>query len=112
MLALRIIVGLCALAFMVGVCRQVAKGRLLLRYSLTWLALGTVAVFIVILPEPIFWLSSVVGFVNPSNFVFFVVLFFVLIICLNLSVVISRQQSKIKNLVQDLALLESRIEKD
>ena len=106
MLVLRIVIAILSIIFFIGVCFQVSKGRLLLRYSLLWMGLSIVALIIVAFPEILYYLSSAVGFVMPSNFVFFIVLFFSLAISLSLSIVVSRQQMKIKNLVQELALLE------
>lgn len=106
---LSIVVILFAVAFMVGVCMQVAKGRLLLRYSLLWLAMGFFAIIFAIFPRPLFNLAYFLGFNVASNFVLFVAIFFILAVCLSLSVIASKQQMKIKNLVQKTALLEHQV---
>lgn len=106
---LSIVVILFAVVLMVGVCVQVAKGRLLLRYSLLWLALGILAIFFAVFPLPLFQLAYFLGFNVASNFVLFVGLFFVLAICLSLSVITSKQQMKIKDLAQKTAILENEI---
>ncbi len=95
-----------SVAFMVGVCWQIAKGRLLLRYSLLWLFLGLAALICAIFPEPVFWLAYALGFNVASNFVLFIAIFFLLAICLSLSVIVSKQQMKLKDLVQRLAIME------
>ena len=110
MVALKIIAVLACLAFMVMVCIQVSKGRLLLRYSLLWLTLALVTMLVSLFPEPVFAIASLFGFALPSNFVFFVALFFLLAICLSLSVVVSRQAVRMKNIIQSQALLEKRLE--
>lgn len=61
-------------------------------------------------PEPIFQLSYFIGFESPSNFIFIIALFFLLAICLSLSIIVSRQALRIKNLVQNQALTEDRLE--
>lgn len=98
-----------SIIFMVGVCWQVAKGRLLLRYSLLWLFLGLVALVCAIFPEPVFRLAYFLGFNVASNFVLFVAIFFLSVICLSLSVIVSKQQMKLKDLVQRLAIMEKGI---
>lgn len=100
-----------SIAFMVSVCWQVAKGRLLLRYSLLWIFLGLAALLCAIFPEPIFKLAYFLGFNVASNFVLFVAIFFLLAICLSLSVIVSKQQMKLKDLVQRLAIMEKGIRK-
>lgn len=110
MVVLRIIVVVACVVFMLLVCKQVSAGRLLLKYSLLWLTLAFVTILASIFPEPIFLISRFFGFDTPSNFVFFAALFFLLAICLSLSVVVSKQAMRMKNLVQRQALLEKRIE--
>lgn len=107
MSVLSIVVIFFSIAFMIGVCWQIAKGRLLLRYSLLWLFLALVALICAIFPQPLFDLAYLLGFNVASNFVLFLSIFFLLAICLSLSVIASKQQLKLKNLVQRIALLEN-----
>lgn len=107
MLTLRIIIIVACLAFGLFVGTQVASRKLLLRYSLLWLTLAFCVLLGAVFPDAVTFLSEVFGFDIPSNFVFFVGLFFLLAICLSLSVVVSKQSMRIKNLVQNLALLDS-----
>lgn len=109
MIVLRIIVVVACVAFMLLVCKQVSAGRLLLKYSLLWLTLALVTILASIFPTPVYSLSHFFGFDTPSNFVFFVALFFLLAICLSLSVVVSKQATRMKNLVQSQALLEKKL---
>lgn len=88
---------------------QVSKGKLLLRYSLLWLAGAILAVIGAIFPQPIFSLAKALGFIAPSNFILFVAVFLLFAICFSLCVIASRQQMRIKNLMQDVALLKNRI---
>lgn len=107
---LRLTIIVVCLFFMLLIFRQVNSGRLLLRYSLLWLLLALVALLMAIFPEPVFSLAAFLGFNTPSNFVFFAALFFNIIISLSLSVVISRQSSKLKTAIQSIAILEHELE--
>ena len=102
---LGLVVALCSILFAAAVCIQVAKGRLLLKYSLLWLGLALVACLCAIFPAPLFGLAYLLGFNVASNFVFFLALFF-MVIALSLSIIVSKQQQRTKTLVQELALLE------
>ena len=104
---LGLVVALCSILFAAAVCIQVAKGRLLLKYSLLGLAL--VACLCAIFPAPLFGLAYLLGFNVASNFVFFLALFFFMVIALSLSIIVSKQQQRAKTLVQELALLEHRL---
>lgn len=106
---LQVVVIVIALVFLAYVVHLVIRERLLLKYSLLWMALTVVIVFCAIVPEPLFELSGLVGFTTPSNFIFLIGLFFLIAISLSQSAIASKQAIKIKNLVQEQALLEKRI---
>lgn len=105
---LQIVAAIVSALFAIAVCIQVSRGRLLLRYSLIWLIAAVITALAAIFPLPIFALSSALGFTIPLNFILFVAVFFLLVICLSLSVIVSRQQIKIKNLAQRIALLDGK----
>lgn len=66
----------------------------------------TIAILLCALfPQPLYSISSLLGFETPSNFIFFIGLFFLLAISLSLSSIASKQAIMIKNLVQEQALL-------
>ena len=90
----------------------VSKKRLLLKYSLLWLALSAVLGFCALFPAPIYYLSKLVGFETPSNFLFVLAIIFLLLITLSLSVIASRQTAYIKSLVQELAILKAQLEQE
>lgn len=69
-----------------------------------------VVILVAIFPQPVFVIARLLGFGVSSNFIFFVALFFLLAITLSLSVIVSKQSLRLKNAVQNLALLEKRLE--
>ena len=107
---LQIIVIAAAIAFFAYVARLVAQDKLLLKYSLLWMLLAAVAVLCALFPIPLYNIAYLIGFENPSNLIFFLGLFLLKTICLSLSVIISKQAIRIKNLIQDQALLTKRLE--
>ncbi len=88
----------------------VKKEKLMLRYSLLWLALAFVMILCAIFPGPVFEVARLFGFLTASNFIFVVGFVFLLLIALSLSSVISKQTTSIKNLTQRIALLEKELE--
>lgn len=111
MLTLRIVVIAICIVFLAVVALQVKRGRLLLRYSLLWMALAVIAMLGALFPRVVFWLSNLAGFETPSNFILFIGLFFLMAVCLSLSVIVSKQSVRIKSLVQEIALMENESEK-
>lgn len=108
MLMLRLVIAFCTIVFFIAVCVQVAKKKLLMKYALLWMVLSVIALLVALFPGAVRVVASALGFEVSSNFVFFIVLFLTLAICLSLSVIASKQQEKITSLVQELALLEYR----
>lgn len=107
---LRIAVVITCIIFLTAVSHQVAQSKLLLKYSLLWMTLAVASIFSALFPDPLFAASKALGFEAPSNFIFFIALFFLFAICLSLSIIVSKQALRIKNLVQQEALIEKRLE--
>lgn len=112
MFVLQIVAIILCVAFFAYVVHLVARERLLLKYSLLWMALTVVIVLCALFPQPLYSISSFLGFETPSNFIFFIGLFFLLAISLSLSSIASKQALMIKNLVQEQALLAKKLEED
>lgn len=106
----RFFIILCALAFLVLVFIQVSRKRLLLRYSLLWILLAFIVIIGALFPSIVFWFSNLANFQTSSNFIFFVAIFFLLLLSLFLSAVVSKQASKIKSLIQEVALIKNQLE--
>ena len=96
--------------FLLYVIRLVSKGKLLLKYSLLWIFLCCVVLICDLFPGIVYFASDAVGFVTPSNFTFLVAIVLLLLICLSLSVAVSRHVMAVKNLTQRVALLEQQLE--
>lgn len=110
MSSLWIAVALMCLLFLICVVWQVKTGKLLLRYALLWLVLAVVIMLAALFHNCIYPISDMLGFEAPSNFIFLIALFFLLAICLSLSIIVSGQARKIKSLVQNLAILENKVD--
>lgn len=100
-----ILIAICIL-FFAYIINLVFRKKLMLKYSLLWLALSIVVALCAIFPSIIYSISDLLGFITPSNFIFLVAIFFLLTIALSLSVIASRQTANIKRLVQEIALLK------
>lgn len=85
------------------------KKRLTLRYTLLWLFCGLVLLLLSLFPGLLKWVTAVLGFQVQSNALFAILFFFVLLILMSLTSIISKQNEYIKRLVQHTALLEKRI---
>lgn len=85
------------------------KKRFELRYSLLWLLAGVVMLVLVIFPDLLIKATSLLGIEVASNGLFAACIFFIVVILISLTTVISGFANKIKGLTQQIALLEERI---
>lgn len=105
-IVLRVFVVLFCVVLFLYVLRLVAREKLLLKYSLLWLALAIILLVFALFPGALFVLAYALGFEAPANFIFFIGLFCLMAITLSLTVIVSKQTLKIKNLTQRIALIE------
>lgn len=106
---LRRILVVCIILYFVIMFRLLKKGRLSLKYSLLWLIMGVVVAILVIFPGLLELFSIWFGVFDPMNGLFTVAIGFIVILLVSLTAIVSKQSDRIKNLVQDNALLEKRI---
>lgn len=98
-----------SLALMAFVIDFIRRGLLKEKYSVLWIA-SSLVITILSLKKAI--LDTVAGFFGvayPPSFLFLVALFFVMLILLHFSVVISILHEKNKMLTQDLTLLKTAL---
>lgn len=105
---LRIMIGIGVIICLLFIIKMIKKGRLNLKYSLLWLLLCVFFLALVLFPSCINWMQSV-GFASPVNGLLTLGVLFCLMLVMTLSVIVSQQTTRIKNLAQYIALLEKRI---
>ena len=82
------------------------KGKMDLKYCLVWLfGLFGIAIFC-IFPGLLFGLSNLLGIEVAANTLFLVCIAFLACICISLTVVVSRLSNRLRQLVQNIAILE------
>ncbi len=57
-------------------------------------------------------IASLLGFISAANFIFCAIIFFLLLMVFSLSVKLSQQHEKLKDITHTLAMLEKRLEKE
>jgi hypothetical protein len=83
---------------------NVFRNRLLLKYSFLWIFLSLLAIVGSVFPNAVYFFAERLGFQEPSNFIFFLVVFFLLSICISLSIAVSQLTIKTKSIIQSQAL--------
>ena len=100
---------ICLILYFLVVFRLLKSKKLALKYSLLWLLMGFAMVILGIFPQMLEWLSHLFGIVETMNGLFTFAIAFILVLLLSLTSIVSKQSERIKNLIQENALLEKRI---
>ncbi|MGQ9662043.1 MAG: DUF2304 domain-containing protein [Kiritimatiellia bacterium] len=97
-----------SMLLLVLIVRLVQKGRLDIHYCWIWLAIGIGAILCVVRYDWLTRVSRLIGAVANTTTLFLMAFFVVLLMCLQFSLVVSKQRRQIKKLTQALAILSAR----
>lgn len=90
--------------------RRIKQAKLKVENSIIWMAGSFVLILMSIFSNAVGWLSNKLGFMAPVNFVFFMIMVFLLIQVFVDNIRLSELNEKIKNLNHYIALKENRDE--
>ena len=80
-----------------------------LKYTLLWLLAGVVMGLLVIFPELLVYIIHIFGIEDNMNGLFIMCIAFILMISMALTSIASRQNMKVRALVQEIGILDKRI---
>lgn len=106
-LRLTIFVIAIGLIIFLGIIELVRRRRLREEYSFIWLMTGFVFVLLAVDNDILVLLSQALEIAAPVNTLFFMALIFVMLLLLYFSLRISALTTQVKNLAQQIALLQS-----
>ena len=95
--------------YFIVVFQLLKRKTLNLKYTLLWLMSGFIMLVLVMFPQLLQFFAQLVGIADPMNALFSVVLFCVIMILMALTAIVSKQNSRNKDLIQSVALLEKRV---
>ncbi len=108
---IQIIAIVISILFLLYIVRLIIKGKLREEYSIVWIVCTIVLVLFSFWRDGLAVVSELVGVYSPPNLVFIAAIFAIFIYLLHLSVVVSKLQSKNKQMAQDIALMKEKMEK-
>lgn len=88
----------------VFVFAKIKKSQFKIGDTLYWFLFCIFLLAMAIFPQPLFWLSNIIGFESPSNFIFVVVIFLLLIKIFLLDARVAKLEEKITKLAQKYAI--------
>ncbi len=80
-----------------------------LRYTLMWLFAGVGMVLLIIFPELFTLILHGFGIVSTMNGLFLLCIGFLLVLCMALTSIVSKQTRKIKELAQEVAIMDNKL---
>ncbi len=99
------------LAFLFIVFRLVAKKQLREEFSIIWVLCAVCLNIVAFWRDSIEVMADFFGVYYPPSVLYIALFLLIIIYCLHLSILLSRQRHQIKNLTQEIALLNERMNK-
>jgi hypothetical protein len=103
-----VVAGLVVLALTVELLRRRALRE---KYAALWLVVSLAAVVFAVFPQLLSWLARVLGFQVPSNLLFAIVALVLLVVSMQFSLEVGRQESRSQRLAEEVALLRQTLER-
>ena len=95
--------------FFLFIVNMLRTRKLELKYALIWVMTSSSFVVMAVFPGTLFFVARVLHIELPVNALFLCVIFLLLLIVFTLTVAVSRQATRIKNLIQELGLLKEEL---
>jgi hypothetical protein len=99
-----------AFSIFILVLELIRRQKMTFKYSLAWLSASLTVVFFALNESVLFGLAKWVGFQLPSNFIFFSLLVFFVLLTLRLTLYINEQNTKTEKLAQAIGILEYKLQ--
>jgi hypothetical protein len=98
-------------ALLVVVLFLVRRRRLREEFTPIWVAVAVGMAIVSLRPDLLRWLTQAIGAWTPSSTLFFLGELFLLSLCLNYAVRLSKAGSQIRSLAQETAILRARLDR-
>ena len=106
---LRVTLIIAVICYFIVILYFLKQRALNLKYTLLWLLAGAVMGMLVIFPELLVRIIHIFGIEDNMNGLFIMCIAFILMISMALTSIASRQNMKIRTLVQEIGILDKRI---
>lgn len=83
---------------------QIRKSRMQIPYAISWALFSVLLLVMGVFPDIVTWISRKLGFLSPSNLVFVIIIFILIIKLFTTTVKLSAMNRQIADLTQAIAL--------
>lgn len=106
---LQVTLSIAVICYFIIILYYLKRKMLELKYTLIWLVAGVVMGIMIYFPELTVWFVQLIGMQDNMNGLYIMCLAFMMMILMTLTSIASRQQLKIRILIQEISMLEKRI---
>lgn len=103
---LRIVLIIASILMLGYMIRKVRKSKVQIEKTVFWIGFGVFIIIISIFPQIMYWASRLLGIQSPVNFVWITIIFILLVKQFMMTLEISQLETKVRELVEELALKE------
>lgn len=103
-LAFRALLFIVSLGTFVLIVRRIRAAKIQLEDSIFWILFAALTFVFSVFPDIFFFGSHVLGIVSPANLVWLFFIFVLLVKCFSMSVHISKTETQVRDLAQQLAI--------
>ncbi len=109
-IALRVALIIMSVITFFFVMNQIRRSKIEIGESLFWIVMSVILVIISIFTQIPAFFSRLLGIQSPSNFVFLVAIFFIMLKLFTLSIEVAKEKQRMKSLIENVALKEKELE--
>lgn len=106
---LQITLSIAVICYFLILLYYLKRKMLELKYTLVWFAAGVIMGIMIYFPELLVWFVGILGIESNMNGLYILCIAFIMMILMTLTSIVSRQQLKIRTLIQELSMMEKRI---
>lgn len=106
---LRTVLIIAVICYFIVILKFLKNKALLLKYTLLWIFAGFAMGILVLFPNVLTWIIGLFGIQSNMNGLFIFAIGFIIMILMSITSIVSRQNRKIRTLIQEMGILEKRI---
>ncbi len=106
---LQITLSIAVICYFIIIHYYLKKKMLELKYTLIWLVAGVIMGVMIYFPELLVRFVRLLGIESNMNGLYILCIGFIMMILMTLTSIVSRQQLKIRILIQEISMMEKRI---
>lgn len=85
---------------------RIRKSKIKINHSIFWMVFGFALLFLALVPDSIFVLSTILGFQSPTNLIYLLVIFLLVVKLFTTTMRLSKLSEQVAALTQEIAIYQ------